>query len=213
MPEIEARFAASQPIGGIARISAVIDRIRPAVIVLGLLALGVAFGVAAWAIQKDYLLRVAGLWNGVTGPARGISAHASNKAMAELAVQVMQWTTGVVGLALLVPRRKEGAFFRFTAWLSLLFAVVFFAASLLGLVGIGLHHAAVLFDPTCTLDGPCDHARKAIPPDDWRLSYLGGLAVAATLIAAIFAACLGVRWVFWGITRLLRGARSTPTGV
>ncbi|MDI1479135.1 hypothetical protein [Polyangium sp. y55x31] len=203
----------SQPIGGIARISAVIDRIRPVVIVLGLLVLGAAFGIAAWAIQKDYLLRVAGLWNGVTGSARGISAHASNKAMAEMAVQVMQWSTGVVGLALLVPRRKEGAFFRWTAWLSLLLAVVFVAASLLGLLGLGVHHAAISLDPTCTIDGPCDHAPKVIPPGDWRLSYLGGLAVAATFIAAIFAGCLGVRWVFWGITRLLRGARSTPTGV
>lgn len=41
MPETEARFAASQSIGGLARISAVIDRIRPVVIVLGLLVLGV----------------------------------------------------------------------------------------------------------------------------------------------------------------------------
>ncbi|MRG92243.1 hypothetical protein [Polyangium spumosum] len=201
-------MAEEQPVGGVARVGAVVDRMRPVVLLLGLLVLGAAFGLAAWAIQKDYLLRVAGLWNGVKGSPHGLAAHASNKAMAELAVLGMQGSTGAVALALLIPRREESAFFRWTAWLGLLLAVVFLAATALGLFGLAFHGAAVAFDPTCTIDGPCDHAPKAIPPLDWRLHYLGGLAVAATFIAAIFAACFGVRWVSWGVARLLRGGRA-----
>src|SRR4051812_28549308 len=98
MAEAEARFVVEPPSGRVARFRAAIVRIRPTVVGLGLLLIVAAFAFVAWAILKDYELRVTGVWNGVTGTPHGISAHNSNKATAEFAVQSIELLTGVVGL-------------------------------------------------------------------------------------------------------------------
>jgi hypothetical protein len=84
------------------------------------------------------------------------------------------------------------------------------AASVLGLLGLSLNNAWSSFDPKCPIDGPCRSVVKPLAPADWRVSYIGGLGVAATSVGAIFAACIGARWIFWGVTTLLRGGRSKP---
>ncbi len=180
-----------------------IERVRPWVVALGLLALAIAFGVAAHAIVREHALRAHHLWTGVSGTSAGIVAHARNVRLARYAATAAQWLTVFLGLALIIPRRAERAWFRWTGWLGVAFALALSIAFALGVSGCALHKAWIWFEPGCALDAPCDHASQPMRPADWQFSYACLLGTAAIASAATLSTCTGIRWLLWVLSALL----------
>ncbi|MFT3770112.1 MAG: hypothetical protein QM820_32180 [Minicystis sp.] len=200
----------NSPPGKLASFRAALDRLLPWIAVIGSLLIAAGLAFAALAIFRDHDLRVHGLWNGVTGTPAGIAAHQANMARAGLAASVVLWSTVVVGISLAIPRRQESAFFRWTGWISILVAVVATLVFIFAGVGLSLLHGLASFDPTCPLDGPCKSPPRAMAPADWSVTYLGGVALAATGAIAFMSAAAGFRWLIWGIVSLVRRARRAP---
>lgn len=195
------------------RVRDAIASVRPWVVSLGTLALVMAFGLAAYALLQDHELRVRHLWNGVTGTSAGIAAHAKNVALAQGAARLAQAMTLLLGLALVLPRRAERAWFRWLGWLGFVVAGVLGAVFMLGLFGCAFQKEWSLWDPACGLDGPCHEAPRPLSPRDWLTSYACLLGMSASAIAATLSMCIGVRWKLWAIRAVVfrfRSARCAP---
>lgn len=187
------------------------ERIRLWIVAAGLLLLVGAFAIGTSAILRDYDLRLQRAWNGVTGTPAGTAAHAGNVARAHAAFFVGKLLTLVVGLCLVVPRRKERGWFLVTGWLAAVMGSALVLLLATGLLGWALHSAWTAFEPSCSLDGPCGGAARALSPQAFRSLYLGLALFAALGVSAIFSLCLGLRWLLALIHAGLRHLQKLPT--
>ncbi|MEO8873987.1 MAG: hypothetical protein ABI461_00240 [Polyangiaceae bacterium] len=90
----------------------------------------------------------------------GTAAHQSNVSQALFASRIAELATLVLGLVLIMPKKAERSWFRWTGWLAFFAGTAMLIAAIFGLFGLAIHHGMVLFDPTCPLDGPCDRALR-----------------------------------------------------
>jgi hypothetical protein len=151
-------------------------------------------------VFADYELRLHHAWNGVTGTAAGVAAHHRNAERAQAAAIACELLTVLVGAALVIPRRTERTWFKWSGWLALLIGGALAGVAATGLFGMALHQGFVAFDPRCALDGPCHTPPRPMSLQDWRIQHLAGISLAAIAITSTLMLCVGVRW---GLGRLL----------